>query len=166
MRIVSVARSAVVALAFGVVVAATPAGAFTYANYHGYATHSYWQGFSVDVDGSPAVGVITRMEGGGSSIALLVRGRHVALVMDNDNWHLVSGAERRVEIVFGNGRTFTGVGTATSQTEIVVGGDRDEFVRQLMASREVEIVVNGTRYTVDLTGFTASLADALDARDA
>jgi hypothetical protein len=162
---ISVARCALAALALGASVAATPASAFTYANYRGFATHSYWTSFSVDVDGTPAAGVITRMSGGKGSVAVLVRGRNVALVLDNDKWQLDVDSEVPIEMVFGNGRTFRGVATAKSTTEIAVGGDRDGFVRQLMASRQVTIMVNGVTWTLDLTGFTASFADALDVYD-
>jgi hypothetical protein len=131
---------------------AAPASAATVS-----AEHGAWQGFS---SGS-LVGVMTRMDSGGIA-AFVVKGDSYTLLLSNPNWSLKVGARVPVSVTI-DGEVFTGTAVASDTDMIEMPNVTTNVLRQFVDGAKAVVDVNDGEivWSLDLDGFTASMADAL-----
>ena len=144
------------ALTVTAVVVSAPAQAATVMDQHGA-----WQGFSTTIDGRRLFGAITRMDRGGTA-AFLVKDGGLSLFMTDPSWRLVDGKTMAVRLTI-DGQSYTGTGIARGGDMIEMADVKRDVLTMFVDGAEAQLDVNSGDYvwTLDLHGFTASMADAL-----
>jgi hypothetical protein len=148
----------VLALSFG---ALTPAGAYTYSGFQSISTHEYWRSFSVDVDGAPSAGVMTKI-GNDRMAAFLLLNHRIVLTMSAQSWNFQPNDEVNVSISI-QGHDFTAKAHAVSTHELSLDVSQDNFISSLTQADKLNIQVKGENWGLDLVGLDNSFSDALNA---
>jgi hypothetical protein len=154
LKVKATAAAVALALSLGTLM---PAHAYTYADFHPIANHDYWRTFSVQVDGEPAAGALTKLKD--RSAAFLFVRRHLILSLGAKEWHFNPNDEVAVTVTL-DGENIAATARAVSPNELSVDVDRPFFKRLIPAATAV-IQVNGEHWTLDLTGLADGLDEAL-----
>ena len=123
--------------------------------------HGAWKGFTTTIDGRPVFGVMADMTKGGTT-AFLAKDGGLELVITNPTWNFEPGVTVPVTLTI-DGQTYTGTGTSVGKDMIEMKGIGRNILAMFVDGAEAEVDVgNGAIvWTLDLHGFTASMADAL-----
>jgi hypothetical protein len=134
-----------------------PANAYTYADFHPIADHDYWRTFSVQVDGEPSAGALTRLDD--RSAAFLFVKHQLILSLGAKVWKFNPNDEIAVTVTL-QGENFAARARVVSPNELSVNVDRP-LLKRLIGAAEAVIQVNGERWKLNLGGLADGLDEAL-----
>jgi hypothetical protein len=136
------------------------AGAATVpASAKAYAYHGHWVTSAQLLDGEYVTKAQTEFNDG-SILALVVTRNEVRIRLQDMSWNLSPGNEVRFRIsVDGDG--FKGVAEAVNRHEYEARDLTIDFLKQLVEGDQAIVEIDGTRWTTNLHGLKAALADAL-----